>query len=121
MSIRLSMVVRNESREALVTLDRSPPDLEEPTHDVTVAFLKPAAYRRQGVELEEFQKIMREFLQSSTSEVETPQLGCAQVEAAVVKKMAYITALFALADRVANLRLVDTPEPGETYERNLQL
>lgn len=121
MSIRLSMVVRDESREALVTLDRSLPDLEKPAHDVTVAFLKPVAHRRQGVELGEFQKIMREFLQSSTPEVGTPRLDNKQVEAAVAKKMAYIMALFALANEVINLKLVDIPELGETYERNLQL
>jgi hypothetical protein len=119
MSIKLSMVVSSESHDALVTLDRSAPDLAEPAHGVAVAFLKPAPYRRQSVTLDEFKRLATDFLLSSAAEA-VPKLSRKQVDDISTKKLAYIAALFALADVVKNPRLLDMPELGEEiYERNV--
>jgi len=119
MSIKLSMVVCNESRDALVTLDRSAPELAEPGHGVTVAFLKAVPYRRQCVTLEEFKRLATEFLLSSAAEP-VPRLSREQADDILTRKLAYIAALFALADVVKSPRLLDIPElEEEIYERNV--
>lgn len=119
MSIKLSMVVSTESQDALVTLDRSAPDLAAPAHGIAVAFLKPAPYRRQSVALDEFKRVASDFLLSSAAEA-VPQLSREQADDILTKKLAYISALFALADVVKCPRLLDMPELGEDiYEGNV--
>jgi hypothetical protein len=119
MSTKLSMVVCTESHDALVTLDRSAPDLAVPANGIVVAFLKPAPYRRQCVTLEEFERLATDFLLSSAA-VAVPKLSPEQAEDILTKKLAYIAALFALASVVKSPRLLDMPELGEEiYERNV--